>query len=225
MFPLPRHNSSHQLLSELPADLLSAHLIWVQQDGVVPPLHPLYDGSYAVLRGGPRAFTLQVGLWEEIIAVSRLKACTAMKATPGSPRRCGRPPGPGTTATPAAAHPGSPAATIRVSFSDLLVSPPSQQEQLRMRPGMFFSYHTRRFLHAPGYQLLRSSTKAVSAMPAETALEGPPLTSSAFLPRPVLGGCPVEAAYTPGSWLVPVRCNSTMYSSTVVHCVQSLYIN
>ncbi len=85
MFSLPRHNLSHQLLSELPADLLSAHLIWVQQDGVVPPLHPLYDGSYAVLCGGPRAFTLQVGLQEEIIAISHLKACTAMNATPGSP--------------------------------------------------------------------------------------------------------------------------------------------
>ncbi len=45
---LPRHNSSTKLPSELPAELLSAPLIWVLRGGLVPPLQPLYDGP---LRG------------------------------------------------------------------------------------------------------------------------------------------------------------------------------
>jgi cleavage and polyadenylation specificity factor subunit 1 len=55
---LPRHNSGVQLPSKLPAELFSAPLIWVHRGGVVPPLHPLYDSSYAVLRHGPRSFTI-----------------------------------------------------------------------------------------------------------------------------------------------------------------------
>jgi transposase InsO family protein len=43
---LPRHNSSAQLLSELPAELLSALL------------QPRYNSPYAVLRRGPRSFTI-----------------------------------------------------------------------------------------------------------------------------------------------------------------------
>jgi hypothetical protein len=55
---LPRHNSSAQLLDELPGDLLSAPLVWVRLGGVIPPLQPLYDGPYTVLRSGPRSFTI-----------------------------------------------------------------------------------------------------------------------------------------------------------------------
>jgi hypothetical protein len=35
---LPRHNSSPQLLDELPGNLLSAPLVWVSWGGVIPPL-------------------------------------------------------------------------------------------------------------------------------------------------------------------------------------------
>jgi hypothetical protein len=68
---LPRHNSSTKLPSEMPADLLSAPLIWVRQCGLVPPLQPLYDGPYAVLRHGPRSFTIRVESQDEVNAVSR----------------------------------------------------------------------------------------------------------------------------------------------------------
>ncbi len=54
---LPRHNSSAVLPVELPGDLLSAPLVWVRRGGVIPPLQPLYDGPYTVLRRGPRSFT------------------------------------------------------------------------------------------------------------------------------------------------------------------------
>ncbi len=52
-FSLPRHNLSRQLPSEPLADLLSTRLVWVPRGGTVPPLHPLYDGPYAVRRRDP----------------------------------------------------------------------------------------------------------------------------------------------------------------------------
>jgi hypothetical protein len=78
---LPSHNSITQVPSELPAELLSASLIWVCCGCVIPPFQPLYDGPYAVLHCGPRSFTIRVGSRDEVIAVSRLKACTAADAT------------------------------------------------------------------------------------------------------------------------------------------------
>jgi hypothetical protein len=137
---LPRHNSSAQLPDELPGDLLSAPLIWVCQGGVIPPLQPLYDGPYAILRRGLRSFTIRVGARDKVIAVSRLKACTAEDATPGSPCRRGRPPG---------SHQGGPAATKRVSFSDPLVSTPSFPAPPRDGPGTVFLPGEEVFAH-PG---------------------------------------------------------------------------
>jgi hypothetical protein len=43
----------------------------------VPPFKPLYDGPYAVLHLGPCSFAMRDGSRDEIIAVGRLKACTA----------------------------------------------------------------------------------------------------------------------------------------------------
>jgi hypothetical protein len=126
---LPMHNSSAQLPDELPGDLLSAPLIWIRQGGVIPPLQPPYDGPYTVLRRGPRSFTIRVGFRDKVIAVDRLKACKAADAMPWQLRRRGRPLG---------SHPGSPAATKRVSFSDPLVSPPSPPVPPRDGPGTVF---------------------------------------------------------------------------------------
>jgi hypothetical protein len=92
VFSLPRHNSSPSLPSKLPAELLSAHLFWIHRGSTVQPLQPLYDGPYAVIRRGGRSFTLKVGSREEIIAVSRLKACTAADAAPGNARCRGQMP-------------------------------------------------------------------------------------------------------------------------------------
>ncbi len=109
---LPRHNSS----TKLPSELLSAPLVWVHRGGLVPPLQPLYDSPYVVLRRGPCSFTIRVRSRDEVVAFSRLKACTGADATPDSPRRRGRPLG---------LRPGGLAATKRVLFSDPLVSSPS----------------------------------------------------------------------------------------------------
>ncbi len=135
---LPRHNSSTDLPSELPAELLSAPLVWVRCGDLVPPLQLLYDGPYAVLGRGPCSFTIRVGLRDEVVAVSHLKACTAADATPGSLRHRSRPPD---------SHPGGPAATKRVSFSyplDLHLLFKRRHETV---PELF-SYPARRFLHA-----------------------------------------------------------------------------
>jgi hypothetical protein len=184
---LPRHNSSTELPSELPAELLSSPLVWVCQGGLVPPLQPLYDDPYAVLRHSPRSFTIRVGSRDEVVAVSRLKACTAADATPGSPHRRGRPPG---------SCPGGLAATKRVSFSDLLVSSPSSSSAPPLDGPGTVSYPVRRFLHARDrwrlHSLHRHSTRLINGHRPRG------WTSDLFSqPRPELGGSPVE------SWLHP----------------------
>jgi hypothetical protein len=147
-YSLPRHNTSSSLAlpSELPAQLLSAQLVWVRRGGAVPPLRPLYDDPYAVIRHGGRSFTLQIGSREEVVGVSCLKACTTTDAVPETPSRRGRPPGKrpgGSTAaerpggSAAAERPDDSAAAKRVSFAHPLASTPSTAPP-RNGPGTVF---------------------------------------------------------------------------------------
>jgi hypothetical protein len=132
---LPRHNSSTNLPSELPAKLFSTPLVCVRWSGLVPPLQPLFDGPYTVLCRGPRSFTIRVGSWDE--------ACTAVDAMPCSPRCHGRPPG---------LRPSGLAKTKRVSFSDPLVSSPSSSmAPPRDGPGTVFLPSEEVFAH-PGLE-------------------------------------------------------------------------
>jgi hypothetical protein len=87
-----------------------------RRGGLVPILQLLYDSPYAVLRHSPRSFTIRVGSWDNVVAVSRFKASMAADAVLGSPHCCSRLPG---------SRPGGLAATKRVLFSDPLVSSPS----------------------------------------------------------------------------------------------------
>jgi hypothetical protein len=103
----------------------------------VPPLQPLYDGPYAVIRRGGRSFTLQIGSREEIVAVSRLKACTTVDAAPGSPLRRGLPPGKRPGSSAAAKRPNGSAAAKQVSFAHPLASTPSTAPP-RNGPGTIF---------------------------------------------------------------------------------------
>jgi hypothetical protein len=128
-------------------------LVWVHRGGVIPPLQPLYDGPKAVLRCGPHSFTIRVRLQDEVVAVSHLKACTAADTMPGSPprRSHSRPPGP---------HPGGPATSKRVSFSDLLVSsPPSSPAPPRNDPGTVF---------LPGEEVFARPGLAAPSQPPQT---------------------------------------------------------
>jgi hypothetical protein len=105
------------------------HLIWVRRGSAVPLLQPLYDGPYSAIHRGSRSFTLQVRSRDEIVAISRLKACTAADAAPGSPRSRGRPPG---------RRPGGSAAVKRVSFAHPLASTPSIAALPQNGPGTVF---------------------------------------------------------------------------------------
>jgi hypothetical protein len=181
---LPRHNSSINLPSELPAELLSTPLVWVRRGGLVPPLQPLYDGPYTVLRCSPRSFT------HEVVAISRLKACTAADATPGSPRLRGRPPG---------SHRSGLATTKRVLFSDPLVSLPSPFHR-RCHATVLepFSYPARRLLHARDRRRLHSLHKHGTPPVSGHCPRG--WTTDLFSqPRPELGGggSPVESCLHP----------------------------
>jgi hypothetical protein len=105
-------------------------------------------------------------LQDEVVTVSRLKACMAVDATPGSLRHRDRPPG---------SHPGSPAATKWVSFSDLLVSLPFPPAPPRDGPRTVFLPGEEVFAR-PGTNC--AFTDAVPIPSMGTATEVGPLTSS-----------------------------------------------
>ncbi len=158
--------------SELPADLLNARLVWVWCGGMVPHLHPLYDGPYALLHWGPCAFTLHVGQ-QEVIVVSCLKACTAVDATPGSPRRCIRTPGPRRNGH-AARHP-PPAQVVqllpsRCCFQTHWFLHHHSRSSRESAREPFFSYPTGRFCTPRASSSFASSTKAVPAASALTPM-------------------------------------------------------
>jgi hypothetical protein len=195
---LPRHNSSAQLPDELIGNLLSAPLIWVRRGGVIPPLQPLYDGPYTVLRLGPRSFTIRVGSRDEVIAVSHLKACTApADATPGSPRRRGRPPG---------SHPGGPAGFYTF---------PSGADTRRSRN--HFPTWRGGFCTPGTGSALTGATDTVPVPSTGTAQEVGPLTSSPCSQGQSSGGALWTPAYIPSRrsdysdvlqqpWTVHVQC-------------------
>ncbi len=61
-------------------------------DRHVPPLQPLYDGPYTVLRRSLHHFTLHIGNREDKVSTLRLKPCTDPTAPPAQPSVRGRPP-------------------------------------------------------------------------------------------------------------------------------------
>jgi hypothetical protein len=92
--PPTQHNTaaSRAPPPTLPPALADAPTVFVRRDGHVPPLQPLYDGPYAVLRRSLHYFTLQIGDKTDKVSTSRLKACSDPSAQPAAPRPRGRPP-------------------------------------------------------------------------------------------------------------------------------------
>jgi transposase InsO family protein len=89
-----RHNTAaaRQPPPRLPDDLARATMVFVRRDGHVPPLQPLYDGPYAVIRRSLHHFTLRIGDKVDKVSTLRLKPCTDPAAPPALPRVRGRPP-------------------------------------------------------------------------------------------------------------------------------------
>ncbi len=156
--------------------------------------------------------------------VSFLKAFMSVDAMPSSPWCCGR--SPGQARRPC--HPRLPrrsscfqAGLVFRPTGFLTIPAGAAENSPRNR---FFSYPEGRFLHTPGWQLLRSLHKGGTYSANGNLQWG----STSELVRSsskasTQGGSPVEAAYAPGSW--PDSTATTLYSSTIVHCVQSLYIS
>ncbi len=49
------------LRPQLPNDLARAPTVFVRRDGHIPPLQPLYDSPYTVIRRSLHHFTLRIG--------------------------------------------------------------------------------------------------------------------------------------------------------------------
>ncbi len=132
-----RHNTAaaRQPPPRLPDDLARAKMVFVRRDGHVPPLQPLYDGPYAVIRRSLHHFTLRIGDKVDKVSTLRLKPCTDPAAQPALPRVRGR--------SPAAVRfrdfpPPGAAAARRVHFAPELPA-----------GNRFPLAHCQGFLHAP----------------------------------------------------------------------------
>jgi hypothetical protein len=86
---LPRHNSSNDLPSKLPAELLSAPLVWVRRGSLVPPLQLLYNGS-------PRCHCRLLGSRPCSLAATKLVLFSDPLISSPSPSSTPRDNGPGT---------------------------------------------------------------------------------------------------------------------------------
>jgi hypothetical protein len=184
---LPRHNSSAQLLDELPGNLLFAPLVWVHRGGVIPPLQPLYDGPYTVLRRGS--------------APSPSESGPETRSSPSAALRLARPRTPHLAARVAVAG-------RRVHTQAALPPPSGSRFQTRWFLHLLsrrrhetvpepFSYPARRFLHAQDWRCLhrchRRGTRPVNGHRPS----GWTSDLFSFQPRPELGGSPVDTCLHP----------------------------
>jgi hypothetical protein len=88
-----RPRSYAQVTASVPAALLAAKYVYVRRDGHKPPLSPLYEGPFAVLRSGDKHYEIQMGGRKETVSIDRLKPHLGDAAImPAEPARRGRPP-------------------------------------------------------------------------------------------------------------------------------------
>ncbi len=75
------------------AHLAQAEHVYVPVGGQQKPLAAPYAGPYLVLSKGAKTFTIQVGQWQEIVSVDRLKPHTGLgPVSPAEAASRGRPP-------------------------------------------------------------------------------------------------------------------------------------
>jgi hypothetical protein len=81
-----RHNTAAaRWPPQLPDDLARAPTMFVRRVGHVPPLQPLYDGPYTVIRCSLHHSTLRIGDREVKVSTLRLIPCTDPTAPPTLP--------------------------------------------------------------------------------------------------------------------------------------------
>jgi hypothetical protein len=77
----------------LPAHLARAEHVYVRVGSQQKPLAAPYAGPYLVVSKRAKTFTIQVGQWQEIVSVDRLKPHTGLgPVSPAEADSCGRPP-------------------------------------------------------------------------------------------------------------------------------------
>jgi hypothetical protein len=88
-----RPRSYAQVTASVPKALLTAQHVYVRRDGHKPPLSPLYEGPFAVVKGGEKYFVIKMGSKEATVSIDRLKPHLGEAAImPADPTRRGRPP-------------------------------------------------------------------------------------------------------------------------------------
>ena len=89
--PLP-HHVPQSPPRQLPAALISAKFVFVQEDASIPSLTPLYFGPYLVLERRDKFFRLQIGSRTDVVSVNCLKPVFSDKpVSPALPPARGRP--------------------------------------------------------------------------------------------------------------------------------------
>jgi hypothetical protein len=203
-FSLTKHNLSRQLPSELPANLLNACLTWVR-------------------RGGLSHFRSGNGRRSLPCTPQGVHGCGCHAWQPATSRQTDRP--------RRNSHVGrSPSMRSRCHQAGLILRSTgistSQQEQLRICQGTIFLLHCGEVLARLGQQLLPSLHKGSIRSSSGNCLQG--LTSDLVCSSPEACAGRGGALWRMSMPLVRGKTqhsDSTSYSSTVVHCVQSLYIN
>jgi hypothetical protein len=198
--------SSAQLPSQLPAELLSAPLVWVRCGGVFPPLQPLYDGPYALLRRGPPP-------------PSKSESGHGMRSSPSAASRPARQWTPSLAARITGVDcPGPPTTTKRVAFADPLVSPPSPPAR-RFR-NRFPTWRGGFCMPGTG-GAITGATDVVPVPLGTRPINGHRhrgWTSDlfSFQPRPELGGSPVDTCLHPWSTVRLVGCTPVTLFNTYI---------
>jgi hypothetical protein len=108
-----------QVAASPSSSLSAASFVYVRRGGAIKPLSPLYDGPYAVHRGGPKIYLIDIVGRHESVSVDRLKPHLGKESlTPALPSKRGRPPHLRTLSTTATASTAAFAGGAPVAVSE-----------------------------------------------------------------------------------------------------------
>jgi hypothetical protein len=95
-----------KLDSFCPPQLFKAELVYIKVGASKPPLQPLYEGPYRVIRVGQKVFVVDIGGRPQSVTVDRLKTTPGSRSFgAGRPARRGRPPASRTSPHQSSLHP------------------------------------------------------------------------------------------------------------------------